>query len=359
MILNGTHIARWSRILILACMLFAASAARAQDERVTLPGREITLSELFRQIKRQTGRMVVFSPDNAAFGKRVSLPAAQGTVAGMLDAVLPAEGLGWNMVEEYIVVGPARPVVPAVKYEPCSATAAQSAQVADTLRINGWQDHAAVPAREPDSVYYRTVERGPFEFAAPDRVFPAPGEFVSAAPSQRRLPGFAVKTNVLHGAVGLAPNLYGEVGLGRRTTIEAGFARNGWNRRGTAGNNRKLIHGGVTGEFRWWTCERFNGHFFGAHAFWRFYNIGGYDVPFVNFKRDYRYEGTSVGGGITYGYALPLAPRWNLEGFIGVGAARMSYDVYGCDKCADRVDRVEKTWFGPTRAGIALTFIIR
>ncbi len=213
------------------------------------------------------------------------------------------------------------------------------------------------PEHGPDSVYYRIVERSTFEFTAPYKVFPTPGTVVSANASQRRLSVFILKTNLLHGAVGLAPNLYGEVGLGRRTSIEAGVPRR--NRKGTVGNNRKLIHGGVTGEFRLWLCERFNGHFFGIHGFWRFYNVGGHNVPIVNFKRDFRYEGTAIGGGITYGYALPIAPRWNLEFNIGVGVAGMQYEVYGCDKCADRVDTVSKTYFGPTRAGITLSFIIK
>jgi hypothetical protein len=170
---------------------------------------------------------------------------------------------------------------------------------------------------------------------------------------------FAIKTNLLHGAAGLAPNLYGEVGLGKRTTIEAGFARNGRNRNGSVGNNRKLIHGGVTGEFRYWTRQRFNGHFFGTHAFWRFYNVGGHNVPFVGFEREYRYEGTATGGGVSYGYLMPISSRWNVEFNVGVGAARMTYRKYGCDKCDALEDTVTRTYFGPTRAGVTLSFMIK
>jgi hypothetical protein len=171
-------------------------------------------------------------------------------------------------------------------------------------------------------------------------------------------PRFAVKTNVLHAVVGLAPNLFGEAGLGRRTSIEAGFARNGWNRNGIVGDNCKLIHGGPTIEFRYWTRERSSGHFFGAHTLWRFYNVGGHNIPLVGFERKYRYEGTAIGGGLSYGYALLLAPRWNVEFNVGVGAARMTYRKFCCDKCASLKATVARTYFGPTRAGISLSFII-
>jgi hypothetical protein len=307
---------------------------------------------LFGQIKEQSGLAVVFSPNSAIQNKCVTLPATEGTVAQLLDAVLPAEGLSWKKVENYIVVGPARPVAPKVSVPK---------PVEMPIRIGGSElrNFAVEEVRGPDSIGFRTVERGPFEFTAPDKRFAVPGTALSVVPSSENLPHFALKTNVLHGEAGLAPNLYGEVGLGRRTSLEAGFARNGWNRNGTVGNNRKLIHGGVTGDFRWWPCERFNGHFFGAHAFWRFYNVGGHDIPFVNFEREYRYEGTAIGGGVSYGYSLPVAPRWNVEFNVGVGAARMSYRQYGCDKCGTLKDTVTKTYFGPTRAGITLTFLIK
>jgi hypothetical protein len=350
-----SKIATVSRFVVVLCvgLVFMAVSASAQSAgaTVTLAEREVTLRELFAQIKRQTGATVSFWLDNAALGKRVTLPRARGTVAEMLDAALPAEGLSWKLVESYILIGPARPVRPAPK-------PAEPVELPILVGEDNLKNFAAEPERGPDSVYTRTVERGPFEFSAPDMSLATPGTVVSTGVSRRRLSGFALKTNVLHGAVGLAPNLYGEVGLGRRTSIEAGFARNGWNRYGTRGENRK-VHGGVTGEFRWWMCERFNGHFFGAHAFWRFYNVGGNDVPLVGFERDFRYEGTAVGGGLTYGYALPIAPRWNLEFHAGIGVAHMSYEKFGCAVCADPVGKTDKTYLLPTRAAVTLSFIIK
>jgi hypothetical protein len=339
------------RLTILLCASFVLSlcAATAQTAEVKLPSRETTLGELFDQIDRQTASKVVFSPEGAILSRRVTLPSTEGTVARMLDAVLPAEGLGWKMVGSYIAVGPRQP-------EPAAPRPAARPIVIHRRELRSF---AAGERRAPDSVLIRTVEYDPAALMIDRRNFALPGTVLSAAPSKRALSRFALKTNVLHGAAGLAPNLYGEAGLGGRTTLEAGFARNGRNRNGSAGDNRKLIHGGVTGELRWWPCERFNGHFFGAHAFWRFYNVGGHDLPFVDFRREFRYEGTAIGGGLSYGYSLPLATRLNAEFYAGVGVALMKYDRYGCDKCEALDESVTRTYFGPTRLGVTLSFIIK
>jgi hypothetical protein len=137
-----------------------------------------------------------------------------------------------------------------------------------------------------------------------------------------------------------------------------GASYNGWNLKGSPEDNRKLVHGVVLGEFRYWLCERFNGHYFGLHAFGGFYNVSGKDVPLL-FEKEYRYEGTHYGAGISYGYMLPLSPRWGVEFNVGIGVAQMNYDKYGCGKCDNLEGEYRKTYFGPTRAGVNFVFIIR
>ena len=63
----------------------------------------------------------------------------------------------------------------------------------------------------------------------------------------------------------------------------------------------KDIFGVVQPELRYWTCDVFNGWFFGLHAHGGQMNIGGIDVPFVLQKGDgkmkeHRYEGYFWGG---------------------------------------------------------------
>ena len=48
----------------------------------------------------------------------------------------------------------------------------------------------------------------------------------------------------------------------------------------------KISHWLVQPELRYWTCDVFNGWFFGLHALGGQINIGGDDVPFVLQKAD-------------------------------------------------------------------------
>ena len=43
--------------------------------------------------------------------------------------------------------------------------------------------------------------------------------------------------------------------------------------------------------FRYWLCERYNGHFFGLHSGYAFYNISGVRIPFQSKStKDHRYH---------------------------------------------------------------------
>lgn len=171
-------------------------------------------------------------------------------------------------------------------------------------------------------------------------------------------PRFALKTNLLYGAVALTPNIAAEVGVSPRSTVELSYSNNPWNYNAKLPSNKKLLHGIVSAGYRYWLCERFNGHFFGVNALYSEYNVSGRDIPSM-FEKEYRYEGNAYGGGITYGYALPIAKRWNVEFTAGVGVLRMEYDRYSCLTCDNNAAPVTKTWFGPTNLGINLVFLIK
>jgi hypothetical protein len=166
----------------------------------------------------------------------------------------------------------------------------------------------------------------------------------------------AVKTNLLYGATE-TPNLGIELGLGKRTTLDLSIGYNPW----TFHNNRKWKHLLVEPEFRYWTNERFKGHFFGVHGLYAFYNIGGVDLPLPNLgkvkiEKEYRYQGNAYGGGISYGYHWELSPRLGLEFNLGVGIAHLDYKQYDCGKCGEFIAAKTKTYIGPTKAGISLVY---
>ena len=93
----------------------------------------------------------------------------------------------------------------------------------------------------------------------------------------------AIKTNILSD-VFLNINTGLEVGLAPRWTLDISGEVNAW----TLSHDRRWKHWAVQPEARYWFCDRFAGHFVGAHLHGGQYNIGGIDTDFsllgTNFK---------------------------------------------------------------------------
>lgn len=121
----------------------------------------------------------------------------------------------------------------------------------------------------------------------------------------------------------------------------------------TYNDGKKLKHWLIQPELRYWTCERFNGHFIGFHGHYAEYNVCKF------FGLDCRYEGKLYGGGISYGYQWIIGKRWNLEATIGIGYAHLKHDKYECQDCGDFLGRIQKNYFGPTKAGITFVYLIK
>ena len=118
----------------------------------------------------------------------------------------------------------------------------------------------------------------------------------------------AVKTNLLYD-VTTTVNLGAEVGLSPKWTLDISANVNPW----TFGENKKWKHWLVQPELRYWLCERFNGHFVGAHLLGGVYNLSNIDLDFKLFGTDFgqlkghRFEGWMAGVGLAYGYHWMLS----------------------------------------------------
>lgn len=167
----------------------------------------------------------------------------------------------------------------------------------------------------------------------------------------------AIKTNLLYGGLTYTPNLALEIGLGQRTTLDLSGGYNPWQ---LNDNYKKLVHWLGQAEFRYWFCERFNGAFIGLHALGSQFNIQGHELPMLLEKgsKNFQYQGYAYGGGVSFGYQFVLARRWNLELNLGVGYARVEYDKYDCKSCGRFIEKGHKDYFGPTRAGVTIAFLI-
>lgn len=167
-----------------------------------------------------------------------------------------------------------------------------------------------------------------------------------------------IKTNLLSDAV-LTPNLAVEVGLAPQWTAELSGNLNAW-----TVNDRRWKHWVVQPEARYWFCQRFSGHFVGAHVLGGQYNMG--NLPF-NYKflgtdfsllRDHRYQGWMVGAGLAYGYSWILDRHWNIEAEIGLGWIYTHSDVYNCANCGKKIDTGKAhNYVGPTKAALNIIYL--
>lgn len=164
-------------------------------------------------------------------------------------------------------------------------------------------------------------------------------------------PVVGIKTNVLYWMT-TTLNIGAEIGLGKKTTLDIIGAYNPWDFKDN--QKIKLRMGQV--EFRYWTGERFIGHFFGLHAHYGDFNMGGFQMLGMD---KYRYEGSLYGGGFSYGYQWVLGKRLNLETTIGLGYARIEYDKYEYQTSGSFIKKDTRNYFGPTKAGLTLVYIIR
>ncbi len=169
----------------------------------------------------------------------------------------------------------------------------------------------------------------------------------------------AIKTNLLADAF-LNPNLGLEIGLAPKWTLDVSGQFNGWK----LSHDRQWKHWAVQPEARYWLCDRFSGHFFGAHLHGGQYNIGGFNGG-INFLgtdtrkiKDTRYQGWFAGAGVSYGYAWILNLHWNLEAELGIGYSYTRYDQFRCSGCGKRIRTDHPhNYVGITRAAVNIVYL--
>ena len=169
----------------------------------------------------------------------------------------------------------------------------------------------------------------------------------------------AVKSNLLSD-FWLNPNLGLEVGLAPKWTLEVDGQFNAW----TLSNDKRWKHWAVQPGVRYWLCDRFGGHYFGAYLHGGQYNVGGINLN-VNFLgtdfrklENTRYQGWFVGGGVSYGHAFMLSRHWNLETEIGIGYSYTHYDRFRCAGCGKKIETNKPHHYvGPTKAAVNLVYV--
>ncbi|MDR0541810.1 MAG: DUF3575 domain-containing protein [Dysgonamonadaceae bacterium] len=162
----------------------------------------------------------------------------------------------------------------------------------------------------------------------------------------------AEKSNLLWWAT-VSPNIGTEIALSNQWSLDATFSYHPWR----IWETTNLRHWLVSPELRWWYCRSYEGSFWGVHALAGQFNVRA--LPLTGMPESYDYAGFLAGGGLSYGYHLPLSARWSLEFTVGGGYVWISYDKYECKECREKIATGYYNYFGPTRVGLSLIYFLQ
>lgn len=145
-----------------------------------------------------------------------------------------------------------------------------------------------------------------------------------------RAQGLALKSNILYDAT-TTPNAGIELKLSNKWTAGINLALNPW----SFSDNKKLKHFLVAPQVRYWLCESFSGHYFGANMAYVHYNVSDIKFPFGLYGGvdGERRQGDLAAIGASYGYSWILSPHWSLEAEAGLDIGHAWSDCYDSAKC--------------------------
>ena len=169
-----------------------------------------------------------------------------------------------------------------------------------------------------------------------------PDELLAPPTPKRRL---ALKSNLLPW-IATIPNFGIETDVSNRVSLSLPVWWCPW----FIGKSHSLRVLAFQPEARWWFDRPGNGHFIGPHFSLAWYN-------FKNGETRYQDKGQPLlGGGLTYGYSLPLKGEWRMEFSVGVGYCSLKYDrFYNVDNGA-RIDTRKTSYFGVDHAGVSVSY---
>ncbi len=161
----------------------------------------------------------------------------------------------------------------------------------------------------------------------------------------------SVKTNAL--GLGLAiANAGAEVDICSHLSFNFPVSYSAWNYFTPTVKFRTLS---VQPELRYWVSEANEGFFAGAH-----FGCGYYNVATGGEFRTQDHDGKSpaLGGGISFGYRLPMSrnDRWKLELSLGAGIYSLNYDRFRNQNNGLLVSTVKKTYIGFDQAAVSVVY---
>lgn len=399
--------------MVLLFVMAAALPARGQNQRITMPGGEMTVQEILARIGTQAGYMFIVRDSRLDTSRKVTVPSGDAGVDELLGLVLQGSGKTWLMDNRHIIIpvdvngkptqrrnqGGVRGVVSDGSGNPLKGAGVEvigkgrttvtdangcfSIEIAPGTHILKFSSGDVVRYREAVVTGGRTVsmdivlaEPETPEAAVPvlleadpvkppesrtspqhEAAMPAAGTYAFVEldePARSYRPKAALKTNLLYLAT-TTPNVGLEFALAKRWSFNTHFGYNAWN----FGEQRGMKHWVVQPEVRFWFCNAFERGFLGLHGIYGRFNIQNMELPFTDAFAGYRYKGYAAGVGLAWGYHLPIGKRWGMEFSIGAGYVYLEYDKLRCGSCEEFEGRHYRHYIGPTKASVSMIFMIK
>lgn len=166
---------------------------------------------------------------------------------------------------------------------------------------------------------------------------------------EENLPILGVKTNALVLFAGVA-NAGVEARIGKHFSLDFPVIYSPY----TIKNNYRLRALAFQPEFRFWFKGYTEGHFLGLTGNFAWFNIA--------LSNNNRYQDSAdrplMGAGISYGYSWKILPCLSLEFTVGAGYANIHYDVFYNVENGIQYNSGVKNYWGLTKAGISVVYII-
>lgn len=340
-----TDFRKFFLLVLLISLPFALSA----QKKLTVNFDNIPIGQAFKEIEKESGYSFAYNKTKYSLNKTIRLSMTDATLDDVLKNVLKGTGYSYSVSNNRIFLSMATEKSP----QAVTVISLKEAPVVTELKETPADSVASVPHHE------RAWQQPALENT--DRYLPIPQKNLNDLFNVKypdwttpviQSPVLAVKTNLLY-ALTSTFNLGAEVRLSDRYTLDLSVNYNPW----TFGDNKKIKHLMFQPELRYWLCEAFDGHFFGFHAQYARFNAGG--VGFSDYMKDHRFQGNLFGAGFSYGYEWYLSPRWSMEATIGFGYNFMDYKTYECKDCGKYQGSNTKHYFGPTKAGVSLIYMIK
>ena len=342
------------RCLVAIVALFCITELSAQQIMLRLPSGEATFEEVFTEIESQSNMWFAYITEDFNSHSLVTVPQDRKSLDKILDEIFKGTGYTYTIDGRHIFITRISQPLPAREVYVLPPNRLRSSINPDATAPLSEVERRKLIRPGIDSTY-SVIYHTPIDTVLRVNLHIDPEK---RTPINYPVPNWTLKTNILYGGATLTPNLAMEFGMGRRTSLELSASYHPWKRKNSYISNKKFVHSIYRPEFRWWMCERFNGHFFGVHAFYANYNISGYTVLLL-FKKEYRNEGWALGGGASYGYHWSWSKHWGMEFNLGLGVAYLDYKRYDCVRCSSQGESKTKTYIGPTRLGISLIYILK